>query len=209
MLIRSAIFVTSAAELKGCPRPTLPEFAFIGRSNVGKSSLLNMISGRKHLAKTSATPGKTQLINFFLVNENFYLVDLPGYGFAKTAKDVRAILEGRIQEYCMKRDSLRCLFVLLDSRHKLQQIDREFLEWCGEKKIPYSIILTKCDKLTAKELKKCASDMENEFLRFLDEPPNIFESSAVSKMGRDEVMDFMDHVVREERADREKKKKES
>src|SRR3954463_10469673 len=137
MIIKKAIFKQSAARLQDCPRSHLPEYAFIGRSNVGKSSLINMLCGNNKLAKTSATPGKTQLINYFLVNDNWHLVDLPGYGYAKTSKDKRDKFEAVISDYCAKRENLACLFVLIDSRLPLQQIDLEFMQWCSSKEIPF------------------------------------------------------------------------
>jgi GTP-binding protein len=199
MEIRSAIFRKSAAQLKDCPRPTLPEFAFIGRSNVGKSSLINSLCNNSGLAKTSGTPGKTQLINHFLVNEAWYIVDLPGYGYAKTGKGTRAIIEDRIREYCLKRETLNCLFVLLDSRLPLQQIDREFLAWCGANERPLSIVLTKADKLSKGELKRNSSAIEKALLEIWEELPNIFITSSKSKNGRDELLGFISHQLAEKK----------
>jgi len=154
MIVKKAIFKQSASSIFGCPKPTLPEFAFIGRSNVGKSSLINMLCDNNKLAKTSATPGKTQLINHFTINDNWYLVDLPGYGFAKTSKTTRDKIETIIYDYCKKRETLVCLFVLIDSRLPLQQIDKDFMLWCGKTQIPFSIIYTKADKNSKGELAK-------------------------------------------------------
>jgi GTP-binding protein len=147
MLISSAQFIKSSKIFSECPKPNLPEYAFIGRSNVGKSSLINMICGQKKLAKTSGTPGKTQLINHFLINENWYIADLPGYGFAKISKDTRASWEKMITNYLLKRTNLLNTFILIDSRLKPQDIDLEFISWLGTKRIPFSIAFTKTDKL--------------------------------------------------------------
>lgn len=191
MVIKKAIFKQSSSGLKGCPRSPLPEYAFIGRSNVGKSSLINMLCNMSKLAKTSATPGKTQLINHFLINDNWFLVDLPGYGFAKTSKDNRSKFETLIIDYCRKRDNLVCLFVLIDSRLPLQQIDREFMEWCGEKEIPFSIIYTKADKNSKAELARHIAAIEKELLKHWEEMPNSFITSAEKKTGKEEILDFI------------------
>jgi GTP-binding protein len=191
MRIRKAIFAKSAAQLSSCPKPDRPEFAFIGRSNVGKSSLINMLCDNARLAKTSATPGKTQLINHFLIDDHWYLVDLPGYGYAKTGQGKREAFQKIIYDYCTKRESLVCLFVLVDSRLPLQQIDREFLTWCGEKEIPFSIIYTKADKNSKSVLAKNVRDLEEELLKIWEELPNTFISSAESKAGKKEILDFI------------------
>ena len=195
MIIKKAIFKQSSSSIFGCPKPSLPEFAFIGRSNVGKSSLINMLCNNNKLAKTSATPGKTQLINHFSINDNWFLVDLPGYGFAKTSKGNRAKLETIIYDYCKKRETLVCLFILIDSRLPLQQIDREFMLWCGENQIPFSIIYTKTDKNSKLELSRNIKNIEKDLLKLWEELPNSFISSAEKKVGKEEILDFInDHM---------------
>ena len=202
MQIRKAIFKQSASSLYGCPKPTLQEYAFIGRSNVGKSSLINMLCNNNKLAKTSATPGKTQLINHFLINESWYLVDLPGYGFAKTSKTSRTKFETIIFDYCKKRETLVCLFVLIDSRLPLQKIDMEFMLWCAETEIPFSIIYTKTDKNSKNELSKNIKNIEKELLKTWEELPNSFISSAEKNVGKDEILDFIDFHFKQNRTDR-------
>jgi GTP-binding protein len=192
MLIRKAIFKQSASSIFGCPKPTLPEYAFIGRSNVGKSSLINMLCNNNKLAKTSATPGKTQLINHFTINDVWYLVDLPGYGFAKTSKSSRTKFETIIFDYCKKRETLACLFVLIDSRLPLQKIDLEFMLWCAETEIPFSIIYTKADKNSKLELSRNVKNIEKELLKTWAELPNSFTSSAEKGNGKDDILDFID-----------------
>jgi GTP-binding protein len=197
MQIKKAIFKQSASSIFGCPKPTLQEYAFIGRSNVGKSSLINMLCNNNKLAKTSATPGKTQLINHFLINEAWYLVDLPGYGFAKTSKSSRAKFETIIYDYCKKRETLVCLFVLIDSRLPLQKIDLEFMLWCGENEIPFSIIYTKADKNSKAELARNIKNIEKEILKSWEELPNSFISSAEKTTGREEILDFIQYQIEE------------
>jgi GTP-binding protein len=197
MEIKKAIFKQSASSIFECPKATLQEYAFIGRSNVGKSSLINMLCGNNKLAKVSATPGKTQLINHFLINDNWYLVDLPGYGFAKTSKDKRAKLETIIYDYCKKRSSLVCLFILIDSRLPLQKIDLEFITWCGENEIPFAIIYTKADKNSKIELTKNIKNIEKEFLKIWDELPNTFVSSSEKQTGKDEILEFIEYQINE------------
>ncbi len=192
MQIRKATFKQSASSIFGCPKPTLQEYAFIGRSNVGKSSLINMLCNNNKLAKTSATPGKTQLINHFLINEAWYLVDLPGYGFAKTSKTARTRFETIIFDYCKKRETLVCLFVLIDSRLPLQKIDLEFMSWCAETGIPFSIIYTKTDKNSKAELARNIKNIEKELLTIWTELPNSFISSAEKKVGREDILEFID-----------------
>lgn len=197
MIIRSSIFKKSAASLKDCPKPTLPEFAFIGRSNVGKSSLINYLCNNNKLAKTSATPGKTQLINHFLINENWYLVDLPGYGFAKTGKAKKQGFETMIIDYCKKRDSLICLFVLIDSRLPLQKIDLEFMLWCAEHNIPFSIVYTKSDKNSKNQLISNIKAIEKELLTHWEELPNTFMTSAEKQIGKSELLDFVHYQMKQ------------
>jgi len=192
MQIRKAIFKQSASSIFGCPKPTLQEYAFIGRSNVGKSSLINMLCNKNKLAKTSATPGKTQLINHFVINDHWYLVDLPGYGFAKTSKSSRAKFETIIFDYCKKRETLACLFVLIDSRLPLQKIDQEFMLWCAETGIPFSIIYTKTDKNSKAELARNIKSIEKELLKIWEELPNSFISSGEKGTGKEEILDFIE-----------------
>ncbi len=199
MEIKKATFKQSAASIYDCPKPTLQEYAFIGRSNVGKSSLINMLCNNNKLAKTSAMPGKTQLINHFLINESWYLVDLPGYGFAKTGKNQRAKIETIIYDYCKKRESLVCLFVLVDSRLPLQKIDEEFMLWCGEHEIPFSIIYTKADKNSKAELTRNIKNIEKELLKHWEDLPNSFISSSEKKAGREEILDFIAYHINENR----------
>ncbi len=195
MIIRTATFKKSAASIRDCPKPSLPEFAFIGRSNVGKSSLINYICNNNKLAKTSATPGKTQLINHFVINENWFLVDLPGYGFAKTNKEKKAKFETMIYDYCKKRDTLLCLFVLIDSRLPLQKIDMEFMLWCSENETPFAIIYTKTDKNSKSELQRNIKAIEKELLRNWEELPNTFITSASSSTGKEELLEFIDYHI--------------
>ena len=202
MLIRKAIFKQSASSIFGCPKPTLPEYAFIGRSNVGKSSLINMLCNNNKLAKTSATPGKTQLINHFTINDVWYLVDLPGYGFAKTSKSSRTKFETIIFDYCKKRETLACLFVLVDSRLPLQKIDLEFMLWCAETDIPFSIIYTKADKNSKLELSRNVKNIEKELLKTWAELPNSFISSAEKGNGKDDILDFIDFHLQQKQEQR-------
>jgi GTP-binding protein len=199
MEIKKAVFKQSASSIFSCPKPSLQEYAFIGRSNVGKSSLINMLCNNGKLAKVSATPGKTQLINHFVINDSWYLVDLPGYGYAKTSKDKRAKFETIIYDYCKKRETLVCLFVLLDSRLPLQKIDLEFMTWCAENEIPISIIYTKADKNSKAELARQIKAIEKELLKYWEEVPNTFISSAEKKTGKEEILDFIDYQINENR----------
>ena len=191
MIVRKATFYKSAAKLSQCVKSPLPEFAFIGRSNVGKSSLINTLCNNFKLAKTSASPGKTKLINHFLINENWFIVDLPGYGYAKASKTAKAEFETLITEYCSKRENLVCLFILIDSRLPLQQIDAEFLQWCGEKEIPFAIIYTKADKNSKNELRKHIANIEEKLLFIFSELPNSFITSAEKGIGKDELLNFI------------------
>lgn len=192
MIIKKAIFAKTSAKLSDCPKPVMPEYAFIGRSNVGKSSLINMLCNNNKLAHTSATPGKTKIINHFLINDSWYLVDLPGYGYAKTAKTNREQFEDIITSYISGRKSLVCLFVLVDFRLPLQQIDAEFMEWLGQKEIPFCIIFTKADKLTKSELKK---NLESYLLKvsyMFEDEPNYIVSSSKDKSGKEDILDFIE-----------------
>ncbi|MBR4534949.1 MAG: YihA family ribosome biogenesis GTP-binding protein [Bacteroidaceae bacterium] len=197
MEIKSASFVVSSAFAYQCPAHQLPEYAFIGRSNVGKSSLINMLTAQKKLAKTSATPGKTLLINHFLINENWYLVDLPGYGFAQRSKSQRTKLEQMISSYILTRQQLSNLFVLIDCRHEPQQIDLEFMQWLGESNVPFSIVFTKADKLSRLQL----TTNINSYLQRLSEqweplPPH-FITSAETRLGREELLNYIEEINKE------------
>lgn len=197
MQINKAIFKQSASSIHGCPKPGPQEYAFIGRSNVGKSSLINMLCGNNKLAKVSATPGKTQLINHFTINDAWYLVDLPGYGYAKTSKDKREKFATIIYDYCKKRESLVCLFILIDSRLPLQKIDLEFMIWCSENETPFSIIYTKADKNSKAELNRHIKAIEAELLKHWADLPNSFISSADTKMGKEEILEFIGFQIQE------------
>lgn len=194
MEIKSAEFVISNSDVKKCPKSGLPEYAFIGRSNVGKSSLINMLTRNNKLAKTSATPGKTLLINHFLINNEWYLVDLPGYGFAKRGKKEQEKLKEIIESYILEREQMVNLFVLIDSRLEPQKIDLEFIEWLGENGIPFSLIFTKSDKLGTGKVR----DNVNRYLKRLQEqweelPPHFITSSE-KRVGRTEVLDYIDEI---------------
>ena len=181
MEITQAEFVSSYADVRKCPAPDKPEFAFIGRSNVGKSSLLNMLTQRKQLAKTSVKPGKTQTINHFIINNKWYLVDLPGYGYASVSKDKRAGFGKIIEQYVLKRENLYCLFILIDSRLEPQKIDLEFIHWSGSQEIPIALVFTKADKLKKNELQKNLSRYESTLLQTWQELPPIVVTSATEK----------------------------
>lgn len=191
MEIKSAQFVISNTDVTKCPAPKLPEYAFIGRSNVGKSSLINMLVDRKAMAKTSVKPGKTQLINHFIVNANWYLVDLPGYGYAKVSKDIKDEFQKLITEYILKRENLMCMMVLLDSRLPPQKIDLEFMEWLGENGISFVMVFTKMDKLSKKQFKENMDHYKEEMGKQWDELPKCFYTSAEKKEGRKELLDFI------------------
>jgi GTP-binding protein len=191
MQIKNAIFVKSSGKWQECPEATLPEYAFIGRSNVGKSSLINAMMNHKDLAKTSQTPGKTQLINHFLVNENWYLTDLPGYGYAKVSKSLRKDFEKLITNYILNRKNLVNLFVLIDIRHTPQKIDLEFMEWCGENGVPFSIVFTKLDKLKP-GAERNVDIYKTKLLETWEELPDIYITSAEKKIGGDEILKFVE-----------------
>lgn len=194
MVIHEAAFVGSFDREAACPKPHIPEFAFIGRSNVGKSSLINMLTGRKDIAKVSKTPGKTQLINFFKINNEWNLVDLPGYGFAKISKKKIAVWERMIEKYLLIRQQLQCAFVLIDIRHPLQKIDSEFIDWMGERQIPFVIIYTKADKLNNSEIKDHVDRLNNGILETWNSLPQYFVSSSENQLGRDEILNFIDEL---------------
>jgi len=194
MQIKKAEFVISNTDIKKCPKPRMAEYAFIGRSNVGKSSLINMLTNRKSLAKISGKPGKTQLINHFLINEDWYLVDLPGYGYASVSKGQRLEFAKFIKKYLETRENLMCLFVLIDSRHKPQKIDLEFMQWLGEKGIPFVMCFTKQDKLSKTELAKNLAHYKKKMLQIWDELPPIFLTSSAKKTGQEEVLQFIEET---------------
>lgn len=196
MKLTSATFISSFSDVAKCPPPDKAEFAFIGRSNVGKSSLINMLTNIRKLAKTSVTPGKTQTINHFLINESWYLVDLPGYGYASVSKSLRQGFGKMIEDYTLKRENLYCLFILLDSRLPPQKIDMAFIEWVGSKEIPVALVFTKIDKLKANELQKNIAQYKRTLLTRWEELPPLFLTSSEKGTGRDELLEFMDSAVR-------------
>ena len=194
MNIKSAEFKISNSDYRKCPATKLPEYAFIGRSIVGKSSLINMLTGRKALAKTSSTPGKTLLINHFLINGEWYIVDLPGYGFAKRSKESREQLRRMIEGYVLGREQMTNLFVLVDSRLKPQKIDLEFMEWLGENGVPFSIVFTKMDKLGKVAGPAAVEEYKKVLLETWEELPPIFMTSSEDSRGRDEVLGYIDSI---------------
>ncbi len=193
MEIKSAEFIISATHFKDCPPPDRPEYAFLGRSNVGKSSLINMITGYGKLAKTSATPGKTQLINHFLINGSWYLADLPGFGFAKVSKKQRSNWEQMIKNYLVHRENLVCTFLLVDSRHEPQKNDLENMEWFGSKGLPFVIVFTKADKLSSTALQSNMAHYRKKLSETWDPLPEIFITSAQNKNGKKEILQFISH----------------
>ena len=194
MEIKSAEFVISNTNVKKCPAGNLPEYAFIGRSNVGKSSLINMLTGKKGLAMTSQKPGKTMLINHFFINNQWYLVDLPGYGFAQRGKEGRESIQRIIENYILEREQLTCLFVLIDCRHEPQKIDLEFMEWLGENGIPFTIIFTKIDKISKSRLQENLKNYQTKLLESWEELPPFFISSSEKKEGKEEILDYIDEI---------------
>lgn len=198
MEINKSEFVISSAETTKCPNDNKPEYAFIGRSNVGKSSLINMLCRHKGLAKTSATPGKTLLINHFIINNEWYIVDLPGYGYAKRSKTVQRKLEQMIQSYILQREQLVNLFVLIDIRHDPQEIDTDFITWLGQSGIPFSIIFTKADKIgNMQKAQKAANKYMDTLKETWEELPPYFVTSSDKALGRDEVLDYIEGINRE------------
>ena len=191
MDITEAKFVISNTQVSKCPDGNLPEYAFIGRSNVGKSSLINMLTKQKKLAMTSSTPGKTLLINHFLINKSWYLVDLPGYGYAQRGKKVQAQISKIIEDYILESEQMTFLFVLIDSRHEPQQIDLEFIEWLGENGIPFALVFTKADKLSGGKLQGNVNDYKQKLLEQWEELPPCFVTSSEKKMGRKELLDYI------------------
>ena len=194
MKIYSAEFVVSNTAVDKCPKDRIPEYAFIGRSNVGKSSLINMLMERRHLAKTSSTPGKTQLINHFKINNSWYLVDLPGYGYARVSKKKKATFQKYIENYFLQRKQLVCSFVLIDCRHDPQKIDLDFMQFLGENSIPFSIIFTKADKLTPTKLEKQINSYKTKLLEYWEELPTSFITSSSNGLGRDEFLNYIDQI---------------
>lgn len=195
MVIRSATFVKSSAKISQCPPADKPEFAFIGRSNVGKSSLINLIVNKKGLAKTSSKPGKTQTINHFIVNDAWFLVDLPGYGFASVSQETRANWTKMIENYLLKRENLACVYVLIDSRIEPQTKDLDFITWLGENQVPLSILFTKTDKLSKNDLAKSVARYKKKLSELWDELPPITLTSAETKLGRDEILKQIESVL--------------
>ena len=194
MVIKSAEFVISNSRVEKCPTTGLPEYAFIGRSNVGKSSLINMLTARKGLAMTSQKPGKTQLINHFIINDAWYLVDLPGYGYARLGKDSRDSLRRMIEDYVLERKELVLLFVLLDCRHEPQKIDLEFIQWLGEEGVPFALVFTKADKLSKGHLAANVEAYKAKLREEWEELPPIFVTSSEERMGRDELLGYIEEI---------------
>jgi len=198
MIIRTADFVVSNTDPSLCPDPVKPEFAFIGRSNVGKSSLINLLVQRKNLAKTSSTPGKTQLINHFLINGSWYVVDLPGYGYANVNKDKRSTFGGMIETYLKKRTNLITTFVLLDPRLEPQKIDLQFIQWMGESGLPFSLVFTKSDKLTRNHLVDARKQWEKKLSETWEEMPPFFFTSATERKGQEELLTYIEAVMKKQ-----------
>ncbi len=195
MKIKSADFVMSNSDVAKCPNEPIPEYAFIGRSNVGKSSLINMLTEKKSLAKTSGRPGKTQLINHFKINGNWFLVDLPGYGYARVSKRDKNIFQNYITNYFLQRQQLVCSFVLIDIRHEPQKVDMEFMQWLGEHAIPFAIIFTKADKLKPQAIERQVDHYIKELLSGAwEEAPQHFVTSSSKRIGRDEVLGYIDAI---------------
>jgi len=194
MEVKSAVFVISNTDVRQCPAERIPEYAFIGRSNVGKSSLINMITSQRQLALTSQKPGKTQLINHFLINDEWYLVDLPGYGYAQRGKSGRQSIRKIIESYILEREQLTCLFVLIDCRHEPQKIDLEFMEWLGQCQIPFAIIFTKTDKISKGKLAGNVEIYRHIMLETWEELPPILYTSAEKKEGREELLAYIEKI---------------
>ena len=198
MKINSSEYIISSSTVSQCPTGDRPEFAFIGRSNVGKSSLINMLCNNKGLAKTSAIPGKTLLINHFLINREWFIVDLPGYGYAKRSKSVQKKLEQMISQYILMRPQLVNVFVLIDIRHEQMKIDREFIDWLGERGIPFSVVFTKADKLSKSKAKQNADKWMHSMLDTWEQLPPYFITSSADAIGRDDVLDYIETIISEE-----------
>lgn len=196
--MKSAVFIKSSVKLDQCPKPDKPEFAFIGRSNVGKSSLINMLCKRKNLAKTSATPGKTQQINHFLIDDAWYLVDLPGYGFAKASRGNQLEWIDFVNKYLMERENLMCVFQLVDIRLEPQQIDLDFSKWLGANHIPFAIVFTKSDKLKVPEIKRNVEKFKQKMLEEWENLPELFITSAAKHQGGKEILDYINNIINSE-----------
>ncbi|WP_155284683.1 ribosome biogenesis GTP-binding protein YihA/YsxC [Capnocytophaga felis] len=193
-MITKAEFIISNSDVSKCPNEPLPEYAFIGRSNVGKSSLINMLTNNKNLAKTSGRPGKTQLINHFKINNNWFLVDLPGYGYARVSKSTKKVFQKFITQYFEKRHQLVCAFVLVDIRHEPQKIDLEFMQWLGENNIPFGIIFTKADKLKPAAIERNVEVYKQILLETWEEFPPYFVTSSENKTGKEELLQYIDNI---------------
>lgn len=200
MKIKSAVFTTSAPDLASCPTPVLPEFAFIGRSNVGKSSLLNLLAEKKDLARVSDLPGKTRLLNFFTINDRWSLVDLPGYGYAKVAKADRIEFNTAVRDYLSQRPSLRCVFALIDSRLPPQEIDLRFVHWLGAHEVPFALVFTKIDKQSAQTSRNTIEQFQRAMAGSTDATPLVFATSATTKSGRSELLAFIEQSLAEKTA---------
>lgn len=196
MIIRSASFIGSSTTVKQCPGPVKPEFAFIGRSNVGKSSLINLLTGHSKLALTSGNPGKTRTINHFLINDEWFLVDLPGYGYAKVSAGMREKWVKASEEYILKRENLVCLFVLLDSRHEPQKSDMAFMEFLGINQVPFARVFTKTDKISRHVLEKTIRLHDDEMLKAWETLPSTFISSSVNGTGKDDILSFIEETIK-------------
>jgi GTP-binding protein len=194
MDVKSAEFLISSTSIKGCPAPDKPEYAFIGRSNVGKSSLINMLTNKVKLAKTSGKPGKTQLINHFIINDSWYLTDLPGFGYAKVSKTMLAQFDVMIREYLLERENLMCVFVLIDSRHEQQKVDKELIEFLGENGISFVLVFTKADKISQPKLQGNLAGYKKLMRQSWDELPRFFVTSAEKKQGKDEILSFIEET---------------
>jgi GTP-binding protein len=194
MIVKKAEFIKSSPDYSKCPQTGLPEYAFIGRSNVGKSSLINMLTNRHKLAQVSSTPGKTVIINHFLINDEWYLVDLPGYGYAKRHRSMRNELKNMIENYILKRKQLTLLFVLIDGRHVPQDIDIDFINHLGENQVPFALIFTKADKLAKSALNSNLECFKNKLLEMWEELPSIFIESAETGLGKQEILDFIEEI---------------
>ena len=200
MIIKSAVFEKSSSKISECPTGHRPEFAFIGRSNVGKSSLINMLTGHNGLAKISVSPGKTRLINHFLINNQWFLVDLPGYGYAKVSKSMIEEFGKIIRNFILKSENLNCLFILIDGRLEPQDIDIEFITWCGTNQVPLVLVYTKTDKLSLREFNDNRRKIEARLKEIWEELPTSFVTSSVKKTGRDEILDFIHNVIHDKKA---------
>jgi len=198
MIIKTAKFVISNTDISKCPEATMPEYAFIGRSNVGKSSLINFLTNRKKLAKISSQPGKTQLINHFIINDTWYLVDLPGYGYAKVSKQSRNIWKGFIKKYLLDRKNLICIFVLIDSRHKPQDIDINFMLNLSNNALPFSIVFTKSDKISKSQLTKNIENYKTYMLERWESLPDIFITSSFKQKGKEEILEYIEKLNKSE-----------